>query len=128
MCLFGENGSMCNEYELFVSRFQDKSSVCLKFHFLDILRQVMEEGRWGAHLRNSCRRLRIVHVSPEIAQVIAKFIGTGKVCINHHRNYFSNTYFMCTNFGSKCLGITTFLPAATKLWPRLCFYSCLSFC
>ena len=21
-----------------------------------------------------------------------------------------------------------FLPAATKLWPRLCFYSCLSFC
>ena len=24
--------------------------------------------------------------------------------------------------------ITSYLPAATKLWPRLCFYSCLWFC
>ena len=52
-----------------IFRFPDKSKVCLKFHFLDILRRVMEASRWNAHLRNTCRRLRIVHVSPEIAQV-----------------------------------------------------------
>ena len=55
-------------------RFPDKSEVCLRFHFFEILEKVVFTSSWSSHLRNSCRRLRIVHVSPEIAQVEMFFL------------------------------------------------------
>ena len=51
-------------------RFPDKSKTCLHFYLLRILENAVCQGAWNSHLRNSCRRLRIVHVSPEVAQVI----------------------------------------------------------
>ena len=50
-------------------RFPDKSETCLKFHFLEILTKAYTAVNKSGHLRNSCRRLKIVHVSPQVAQV-----------------------------------------------------------
>ena len=54
---------------LFMFRFGDKEMPCLNFHFFDILTKAMESLKIDAHLRNSCRRLHIVHVSPTIVDV-----------------------------------------------------------
>ena len=37
--------------------------------FPGYLLTVLNTNKFGSHLRNSCRRLRIVHISPEVAQV-----------------------------------------------------------
>ena len=47
--------------------------MCLKFHFLELVTKTCGALKVNSHLRNSCRRLRIVHVAPQIDQVMRIF-------------------------------------------------------
>ena len=52
---------------------------------------------------------------------------------NGNKNHFHSVWVDINSFAKRNVNTSIafhnlFLPAATKLWPRLCFYSCLSFC
>ena len=47
-------------------RFPVPVAECTFFKFLDIIRSIVDNAKWASHLRNSCRRLRIVSVIPGI--------------------------------------------------------------
>ena len=48
----------------------------------------MGAGKWEAHLRNSCRHLRIVHVLPEVAQV-SDFSGAKSILSTYKNKVWS---------------------------------------
>ena len=43
-------------------RFPSDQSHCFYFDFFEILKSVLSTGKFSSHLRNSCRKLRIVAI------------------------------------------------------------------